>query len=833
MVQVGMAKQQAYEQNVTKIQSQIDAIGGLDVTRPVDRKYLQSKINELGSKLNRLASGDFSNFQLVNSVGGMTNQIVKDGVVQTAVNSTALGRKQREKIEKGKSDGTWSIENEDLYNQQYSKWYNGTEAGEAFNSEYIPYRDVYKKLREIAKDVGVEESLVQNLFNPDGSVNRVMVETYSKGKDPNKIYEAFVNGIDESDYRQLAITGRYKYKGYTNDQLVEMLQNSNVEYTQVASGRKLDIQQRLKLIDETLPTLKKPEEKKNLEAERTKLLEAISKIDEQVNQSNLSFEESRTKLASGDEEYANQIRSRIHTNKFLTTLSKDFADKTSYVKYADNPLWKAIMEEKKFAFEVQYKNADLAIKRAQLAFEKEKAEKEEKEKAEDLLAYSTAGAISGGSDDITVEQIQETYNNFVKDRENNYEELALFAFQGNSDAERKANMEDYIKSQIRISQVVDPIEKARQDRESELTGKRPAYYDDLNTRSPFLRRSSKTRQEVIMELGVQQFEKISAVINDKSGKSGDASRLSPKVIEAANAIQSLNTQVTGMKATMEQLEKETYAELGLKGPEDLLKTREAQRPTTWFGAAWDLTFGRGGLGGGMIPVLTSKSSLPSEVETKFQENLEQKYKEAFEGFYPENLGFVMNDKNRDVIVSKLNATLYKDKQYSKEIRAALFENNSQLMFTSTPSKTGFGETTYSAVVTDKDGTEYDPITITADQYKFLAGKEAPTPDIELVLTRARINASPDGSTNINGIGTANTSLIDGRMFTNTSYNIKGMDLLRSTTNPNSFYPMLYIAPPGSTDYQTFPIQRSMSLSEGLALPSLVTDVQLKAQGITF
>jgi hypothetical protein len=288
-----------------------------------------------------------------------------------------------------------------------------------------------------------------------------------------------------------------------------------------------------------------------------------------------------------------------------------------------------------------------------------------------------------------------------------------------------------------------------------------------------------------------------------------------------------------MKATMEQLEKETYAELGLKGPEDLLKTREAQRPTTWFGAAWDLTFGRGGLGGGMIPVLTSKSSLPSEVETKFQENLEQKYKEAFEGFYPENLGFVMNDKNRDVIVSKLNATLYKDKQYSKEIRAALFENNSQLMFTSTPSKTGFGETTYSAVVTDKDGTEYDPITITADQYKFLAGKEAPTPDIELVLTRARINASPDGSTNINGIGTANTSLIDGRMFTNTSYNIKGMDLLRSTTNPNSFYPMLYIAPPGSTDYQTFPIQRSMSLSEGLALPSLVTDVQLKAQGITF
>ncbi len=137
MVQVGMAKQQAYEQNVTKIQSQIDAIGGLDVTRDVDRKYLQSKINELGNKLNRLASGDFSNFQLVNSVGGMTNQIVKDDVVKTAVNSTSWARKQREKIEKGKSDGTWSVENEDLYNQQYSKLFRRIMLGIGFASAIV------------------------------------------------------------------------------------------------------------------------------------------------------------------------------------------------------------------------------------------------------------------------------------------------------------------------------------------------------------------------------------------------------------------------------------------------------------------------------------------------------------------------------------------------------------------------------------------------------------------------------------------------------------------------------------------------------------------------
>jgi hypothetical protein len=178
-----------------------------------------------------------------------------------------------------------------------------------------------------------------------------MKETYFKGKDPNKIYEAFVNGIDQSDYRQLAITGRYKYKGYTNEQLTEVLQESNDEYTNLANTRKLDLQQTLNKIDKALPGTKNPEDKKTLEDQRVKVVQAMSKLDEQVAESNTTFNESKEKLATGDEDYTNQVRSRIHTNKFLSTLSKDFADKNSYVKYAENPLWKAMMEEKKLAAE--------------------------------------------------------------------------------------------------------------------------------------------------------------------------------------------------------------------------------------------------------------------------------------------------------------------------------------------------------------------------------------------------------------------------------------------------------------------------------------------------
>src|SRR5574339_293389 len=82
MVSVGTQKQKAHEEGVQKIQTQIDNIAGLDVVRDVDKAYLQSRINELGNKLKTVAGGDFSNFQLVNSVGGMTKQLISDKGIQ-------------------------------------------------------------------------------------------------------------------------------------------------------------------------------------------------------------------------------------------------------------------------------------------------------------------------------------------------------------------------------------------------------------------------------------------------------------------------------------------------------------------------------------------------------------------------------------------------------------------------------------------------------------------------------------------------------------------------------------------------------------------------------
>ena len=141
MVTVGMEKQKRYDEGIQKIQSQIDQIGGIDISKPVHKMYLQSKLNELGNNLKMVAAGDFSNFQLVNSVGGMIGQVIKDPVVKNAYESTQLLRKQQEYMETAKRNGKSSPENETWFMDQVAEWQNDPDLMKKFTGEYIEYRD--------------------------------------------------------------------------------------------------------------------------------------------------------------------------------------------------------------------------------------------------------------------------------------------------------------------------------------------------------------------------------------------------------------------------------------------------------------------------------------------------------------------------------------------------------------------------------------------------------------------------------------------------------------------------------------------------------------------
>jgi hypothetical protein len=347
MVKVGTYKQQKYEEGVQKIQGQIDKVAGLDIYKDVDKQYLQSKLNQLGSKLKTVAAGDFSNFQLVNSVGGMATQIGKDEKVINSVNSTATFRKQIQKMnDDSEKTGGSNIYNRDVFLKDADNWINDKAVGSSFNYQYTPHRDVFKKLVEVGKSVGIDSTIVQQLFKTDAKGNQlyengklqyndVMAETLLKGKDKGKLLEAFQAGLDAGDYKQLSINGRYELKGKTPEQLTGMLDETFNDY------QKNIILQKEKINDKIL------EIKSSKESTTKEAKDALSQLQDRLvmlDESIIKKRQSVDQLKSADPD---SIRSSIYTNNFLDSVADSLSEKETYTKYTKNPAVEILMDKER------------------------------------------------------------------------------------------------------------------------------------------------------------------------------------------------------------------------------------------------------------------------------------------------------------------------------------------------------------------------------------------------------------------------------------------------------------------------------------------------------
>lgn len=230
MMKVGVYKQERYDEGIKKIQESIDNIAGLDVVRDVDKQYLQSKLNQLGGKLSTVAGGDFSNFQLVNSVNGMTNQIVKDPKVLSAVGSAARYRKALEAKDKIIQDGKGSDSNTFMFNRDADKWLNSTDINSEYNGMYRPYTDYNEKAREIVKALGSKETGYDVAFNEKGQLVDAITRVRIKGISSERIRTALKQGLSPDEYRQIQTDGVYKYSNTSPEQYVNDI-NSSYENT--------------------------------------------------------------------------------------------------------------------------------------------------------------------------------------------------------------------------------------------------------------------------------------------------------------------------------------------------------------------------------------------------------------------------------------------------------------------------------------------------------------------------------------------------------------------------------------------------------------------------
>lgn len=370
MLRVGMYKQQKFDEGLKKIQDNIDNVAGLDVVRPEDKEYLQSKLNQLGGQISNMAGGDFSNFSLVNSVNGMTNQIVKDPAIMNAVSNTAKYKKDLTTVDKLNSEGKWAPSNQAAFKKDVNNWFQGGQDA-TYNANVSPYVDTTKEATGIvtamAKDYTTEDVVFD--YNEAGQIVGVrdaLTRTKIEGITPQKIQTALKTGLSPQAWRQLSIDGQYKYSSVSSNAFVNDLNSSYQE-------RFAKITSRRDMLEGMLPNV--------TVAEQTRLGNLIKELDLQATDLKSEYNKISSGFASGDVENA---KAQYYTMNWLDATSNAMSSKGESLTYHTNPYKDQQNFNRRMNQDAYFAKKRLGVSEARLLFDinKYNAEEARKDKEE-------------------------------------------------------------------------------------------------------------------------------------------------------------------------------------------------------------------------------------------------------------------------------------------------------------------------------------------------------------------------------------------------------------------------------------------------------------------
>jgi hypothetical protein len=342
MVAVGMEKQKRYDQGLQRIQSQIDQVAGLSIARPQDKEYLQSKLNDLGSKLKTVAAGDFSNYQLVNSVAGMASTIMKDPVIIAGVQS-AQNIKNNEKImEEARQKGELTPDNLDFYNKRLVAYESAPLVDErgkpiVFNAKYDPYFDVFKFVKENFDAVKPANLTFNQVYETDDKGNPLidpatnkpiysplMIKLEKEGRLPEAVRDTLDQILaDPRVSKQLQITGEYNYKGYSPEMIKQKIATQESAILAAQNSQIADLTLRKN-------GLKTQEEKDAVDIEIGKIQNSMSTIKSRYNE-----------LKEAADTNTDAVRGYLYENDVRNRYTTMFGQMSVNETISSNPGWEA------------------------------------------------------------------------------------------------------------------------------------------------------------------------------------------------------------------------------------------------------------------------------------------------------------------------------------------------------------------------------------------------------------------------------------------------------------------------------------------------------------
>lgn len=229
-VKVGLYKQEQYNQGVQRVQGDISAIAGIEVTKDVHKEYLNQTVNNLKQTIGKVLTSDFSNQQLTGQIGALRGRIMKDPVIQNAVISTQNYKRGIAEMQKAKTEGKLMPQNEYDFQVKANKWLSDGNSQTSFNDSYTPYVDVLGEFYKSFKDIHPDSKLSQDAFRmKDGKIeiNPAIQQSSYEGVTPEKVASVAEMVFAKPEIaNQLRIEGGYNYRGATPEMMMQNLGQS-------------------------------------------------------------------------------------------------------------------------------------------------------------------------------------------------------------------------------------------------------------------------------------------------------------------------------------------------------------------------------------------------------------------------------------------------------------------------------------------------------------------------------------------------------------------------------------------------------------------------------
>ena len=822
MVAVGMEKQQRYDQGLQRIQSQIDQVAGLNIVRPQDRQYLQSKLNDLGSKLKTVAAGDFSNYQLVNSVAGMAGSVAKDPTIISSVQSTAQRKALQDKRQKDIDSGNYNPANNYLYELSDNEWFNNPNVGASYTGYYKTPVDVWGKIKDIAKEVGIDERVVPNLFETDerGRIkkdengraifNNVMVEETFKGKDASKILNAFQNALTPSDYEQLSIEGRYNYRGVSPEQLQQTVVNSLDKDIRFNNG-KIEL---LKI------SLAEEENKAKSNQYDEELIASLKNEIKYFEGRNSQIETSKRKSLEAIARDPEAAKASLYTENYLSSMSEVLSSKAVSKKYSVNPHFEVNMRINEFEQDQRQWLADYNLRlRAD-----DRAQKEFDLKAK--VAAAQAAYFQAGGVDMPIDadpamvraMVEGSYSESVAQYNTITNRLALEALRmanpGETDEQLQKKLYD---AAAYRGQTINPNSGEINTTAQIMASSLQTLYRTNPDKVP------KTLHGLIAQAdnALKGIEAQKSVMQKAQQDARNAASLQGVDMEAYDKVikdvKPTSVTVNGQSVNLSQqdlidfinLNPQMYnifGNLTVDKNQEMLRNQAQIRLSSKFGSGLE------DLKNVLYPMQYQpfserKRPAPSQLLQNIADKLGDAKTEDYNKFLSEaykNNGAVPVGKIATIDKGDQKTEDYRNKfiavlsKYELDLDEDVYNNMSNSILsdafgatvTTMPGANLQSPSTYTLKITGKDGSS-EMIEIERDDYRFLTGYEPPAnPNVKNAFDL--LNAR--GTTNLNKPGEYSTAYFKTQDFTNFSsnnYSLMG-DLEEDALNPNIVYPRIYI-----------------------------------------